>query len=923
MASTSNPPRLMASTRAVRKVRRRAAALLSLGLAAMGLAPGAARAGIACPPKASYHGLVLTPASGGGSNTVFDGFGGAVAWGDFNRDGYEDLAVGASEDDIGSASSGAVFVFPGSPTGLGTGTRLTQAAGGGADEPDDRFGFSLATGDFNNDGYDDLAVGAPLENRVADNAGVIYVFPGSATGLQGGTFKDHAALGGVPDAWDQLGYALAAGDFNHDGYDDLAASAPVENGGGSVFILRGSGTGLQPASIKTQAQGGGSNTVGDRFGQALAAGDHNGDGYDDLFIGAPYEDVEGETIADSGAVFVFKGSAAGLGTGTSFTQTVADGGDEPGDHFGSSLALGDFNHDGKADLVVGAPDEAPGGRPKGGSIFILPGTAGSLSGYWLSQENSGGDPVEAQDRFGGALAAGDVDGDGYDDLVVGAANESPTGSINSGAVFLYAGAPANLQTGRRLTQQELGTVNEQGDGFGAALAIGDSNGDGKGDVAVGAPGEAPSSDPKSGMVGVYRGLVPGLALGPVVSAVTDSSVKVWARGHASRTFRVQYKPASSGVWLTSAEALFDASKDFTAVVTLTGLAANTPYDYRPVVDCDVDSQSQATIGTLRTPGTAGTFRFAFGADVSAGWIYEPDPAKTTQVEIFDGITEKNPDFMLLIGDLMYADAGGTASTFEQYLAKYRQNWAQSSFRSLMRQSPMFMMWDDHEIQNDWDNGKTGKYAAARAAYDVYVSSQTPTPRTAGELYYSFRVGQADFYVLDVRTFRTQNTPTNDPGETMLGATQKADLKAWLSSSTAKFKFLVSSVPWNDFGTTGSDAWGGFKAERAEIFNHIKNNDIRGVVLLSGDQHWSGAFRLNAIAPYNLYEFMPTPVATHRRSAPTTSDPQVLFLYDATPVYGVFDVNTTVSPATLTVRYYDSLGVLRYGPMTINENNISP
>jgi hypothetical protein len=888
------------------------------------LLPGSALAGIACPPQARYQATLLMPATGGGTNVAGDRFGGAVAWGDFNRDGYEDLAVGAAEDEVGTARSGAVFVFPGSPTGLGTGTVLTQSAAGGSNEPGDRFGFSLATGDFNNDGYDDLAVGAPLENRGATDDGVIYVFPGSATGLQGGTFRDQVALGGVMESNDQLGYALAAGDFNNDGYDDLAASAPNEGGWGAVFILRGSGAGLQAGPIKVQTQGGGSNTAGDRFGHALAAGDHDGDGYDDLFIGAPYEDLEQEGAPDSGVVFLFKGSGTGLGTGSYFSQTQAGGGNEPGDHFGAALALGDFNKDGRADLVVGAPDEAPGGFPRGGSIFVLPGTAGSLTGYWRSQENSGGDPVELADGFGRALAAGDVDGDGYDDLVVGAPNESPVGSVNSGAVFLYAGTPGNLRTGRRLTQQELGSANEPGDGFGAALAIGDSNGDGRGDVAVGVPGEAPYSDPASGMVGVYRGLVPGLALGPVLASVTDSSVKVWARGHAARSFRVQYKPASSSVWLTSAEALFDVNEDFTAVVTLTGLAANTAYDYRPVVDCDADSQSQATVRTLRTPGTAGTFRFAFGADVSAGWIYEPDPAKSAQVEIFDKIADKDPDFTLFIGDLMYADAGAfVASTYEQYLAKYRQNWAQSSLRSLMRQSPMFMMWDDHEIKNDWDNGKTGLYVPARAAYDVYVASQTPTPRTAGELYYSFRVGQADFYVLDTRTFRTQNTSTNDPGETLLGATQKADLKAWLSASTAKFKFLVSSVPWNDFGTTGSDAWGGFKAERAELFNHIKNNDIRGVVLLSGDQHWSGVFKLSAIAPYNLYEFMPTPVATSRRAAPATSDPQVLFLYDATPVYGVFDVNTTVSPATLTVRYYDSLNVLRYGPVTFTENSISP
>ncbi|HYO55307.1 hypothetical protein [Archangium sp.] len=117
---------------------------------------------------------------------------------------------------------------------------------------------------------------------------------------------------------------------------------------------------------------------------------------------------------------------------------------------------------------------------------------------------------------------------------------------------------------------------------------------------------------------------------------------------------------------------------------------------------------------------------------------------------------------------------------------------------------------------------------------------------------------------------------------------------------------------------------GWLQDRAgRALHHIKNNNIRGVVLLSGDLHWSGAFKLSHIAPYNLYEFMPTPVATSRREALWPRDPVAQAQVDATPVYGVFDVNTTVTPATLTVQYYDSNNVRRYGPVTLSETRISP
>ena len=110
---------------------------------------------------------------------------------------------------------------------------------------------------------------------------------------------------------------------------------------------------------------------------------------------------------------------------------------------------------------------------------------------------------------------------------------------------------------------------------------------------------------------------------------------------------------------------------------------------------------------------------------------------------------------------------------------------------------------------------------------------------------------------------------------MLGYDQKASLEQWLSASTAKFKFIVSSVPWHNLGVTGNDSWKGFKTERSEIFNYIADNKIRGVLLFSGDQHSTSIIRHTAMAPYFLYEFSPTPLGQTNLGV-ATDNPQVLF-----------------------------------------------
>jgi hypothetical protein len=258
---------------------------------------------------------------------------GASLQADFNNDGADDLAVGVPTESVGSISrAGDVNVLYGSASGLsGTGSQLfTQVAG--AVEAGDRFGSALATGDFNNNGFADLAAGAPLEDVGATvDAGAFSEIPGSASGLTstGGQVHTERSFTG-PQASDQFGFALAAGDFSNDGFADLAVGIPGENiepppatipDVGAVNVFFGFPDGLF-ATFEDQHLQPSNPERGDRFGAAVAAGDFTNDGSADLAASAPLEDVG--TTFDAGAVSVLYGPVIGLSSAT-FTQDSPGG----------------------------------------------------------------------------------------------------------------------------------------------------------------------------------------------------------------------------------------------------------------------------------------------------------------------------------------------------------------------------------------------------------------------------------------------------------------------------------------------------------------------------------------------------------------------------------------------------------------------
>jgi len=452
---------------------------------------------------------------------------------DFDNDGFADLAVGVPREGVGTADlAGAVNILAGSPTGLsGAGSQqFVQGSGGVPDaaEPSDLFGSALAAGDFNNDGFVDLAIGVPGEDigTIAD-AGAVNVVYGSAGGLSasGGQFfsQDSAGVLGAAETEDGFGSALGVGDFDNDGFADLAIGVPSEGSrvasqAGAVNVLYGSAGGLTASGNQQFLQGVGgvlgTAEVGDEFGFVLASGDFNNDGFADLAIGAPFEDVG--SVFDAGAINVLYGSAADLSvTGD---QVFFQGGGgiagvaEPSDFFGATLAGGDFNNDSADDLAIGAPFEDVGSALDAGAINVLYGSAAKLNATGNQQFFQGGGVIgvaEDGDNFGFALGVGDFNNNGFDDLAVGAISEDIGAIQDAGAVNVLYGSTARLTaTGNQQFFQGsgglVGTV-EEGDFVGAALATGDYNNDTFADLAVGVPFEDIGSILDAGAVDTLNG----------------------------------------------------------------------------------------------------------------------------------------------------------------------------------------------------------------------------------------------------------------------------------------------------------------------------------------------------------------------------------------------------------------------------------
>jgi len=365
-----------------------------------------------------------------------------------------------------------------------------------------------------------------------------------------------------------------------------------------------------------------------------------------------------------------------------------------------------------------------------------------------------------------------------------------------------------------------------------------------------------------------------------IGAVSSDSVKIAVRfptpnATAQLLWREQKDPESSNPWRSGPSLSFSPDADYVHTVKLSGLWPNTSYEYALA-----DENRTVTSGPFdfRTfpdsrVSTGSHFRFVASSCITPNFPYLPLHGRT--IKGFDLLAdylfpttpvESVPpaEFMLFLGDFIYSDVPQyIGDDKEAYRRLYRRNYQSKSFKKIYERLPVFHTYDDHEIKNNYaglGNDSQPPFPSAADAFKIY-NADANYDSLADQHYYNFRYGDAAFFVLDTRRYRTPATEEAPVG-TMLGETQLAALHNWLAhaNGTASFKFIVSSVPFTSLWgyDAQNDSWAAFPAEKAALLDAL--HSVPNVVIISGDRHEFASIEFNSAHLHTVREYSTSPLS---------------------------------------------------------------
>lgn len=336
----------------------------------------------------------------------------------------------------------------------------------------------------------------------------------------------------------------------------------------------------------------------------------------------------------------------------------------------------------------------------------------------------------------------------------------------------------------------------------------------------------------------------------IIGHTTDNSSKIWVRGSERWSCAFVELFNSAGSKVATKSLVLDGADFFTGVHRFTGLKPKTPYKVKVSFAKSLDTSRQERVRDAYTTGAFTTFpvsgkpKFSFLLGScnlhSLGPFQNPDKAWACLGTI---ASQNDAQFMMHCGDQIYADIPfGPTASLAHYRNKYLDAWEDCKpAQRLLTELPHYMILDDHEIDNDFDNADFRKSHHIDVAMKVYYEFQhkhnPDTPPLGGQrrYHYNFSYGDVEFFVMDTRYKRD-----SDSGQ-MIDGTQLSRLKSWMTRHKNKLKFVVTSVPFvGDVKSAGTDKWcsPAYTAQRFTILEHIVKNDIQKVVFLTGDMHAS-------------------------------------------------------------------------------------